>query len=70
MDFALAENGALTHFIEAKLSDEGVSRGLRYFKERHKDVKALQLVHNARNERQADGVSVARAGDWLAGLSA
>jgi len=70
VDFALAENGEPTHLIEAKLSDEDASRGLLYFKERHPTVKAIQLVHNARNEREAGGVSVARAGDWLAGLSA
>jgi len=70
VDFSLAENGVPTHFIEVKLSDGGVSRSLAYFKERHKNVKAVQLVHNARNERETNGVSVARAGNWLAGLAA
>ncbi|OGR97399.1 MAG: hypothetical protein A2V88_07210 [Elusimicrobia bacterium RBG_16_66_12] len=70
VDFSLAENGALTHFIEVKLSDGDVSRNLAYFKERHKEVKAVQLVHNARNEQQTGGVSIVRAGDWLAGLAA
>ena len=70
VDFSLAEKGALTHFIEVKLSETEVSRGLSYFKARHKEVKAVQLVHNARNKTESGGVSVVRAGEWLAGLAA
>ena len=70
VDFSLAEKGALTHFIEVKLSETEVSRGLAYFKARHKEVKAVQLVHNARNKTESGGVSVVRAGEWLAGLAA
>jgi len=69
VDFSLAEKGALTHFIEVKLSDDGISRNLSYFKDRYRGI-AVQLVHNARNERQVNGVSIVRAGDWLAQLSA
>jgi len=70
VDFSLAEKGVLTHFIEVKLSETEVSRGLSYFKARHKEVKAVQLVHNARNKTESGGVSVVRAGEWLAGLAA
>lgn len=70
LDFSLAEQGALTYFIEVKLSDETVSRNLIYFKNRYAGIKAVQLVHNARNEQESDGVSIVRAGDWLAKLSA
>lgn len=69
VDFALAEKGVLTNFLEVKLSIESVSRNLRYFKEAHLSVKAIQLVQNARNEQEIDGVSIVRAGDWLAKLS-
>ncbi|MBI4801432.1 MAG: ATP-binding protein [Elusimicrobia bacterium] len=69
VDFSLAEKGALTHFIEVKLSDDGISRNLRYFKDRYRGM-AVQLVHNARNEQEMNGVSIVRAGDWLARLSA
>lgn len=70
VDFSLAEKGALTHFIEVKLSDDGISRHLSYFKERYQAVAAVQLVHNARSERDIDGISVVRAGEWLGRLSA
>ena len=70
VDFSLAENGEPTHFIEVKLSDTAVSRGLAYFKARHPGVKAVQLAHNARQGREENGVSVVRAADWLAGLAA
>lgn len=70
LDFSLAEKGALTHFIEVKLSDETLSRNLLYFKNRHPGVKAVQLVHNTRNDQERDGVSIVRAGNWLGQLSA
>ncbi|HBA61095.1 MAG TPA: hypothetical protein DCZ92_09810 [Elusimicrobia bacterium] len=70
VDFSLAENGSLTHFIEVKLSDTDISRSLAYFKERHKTVKAVQLVHNARNEQETGGISIVRAANWLRTLSA
>ncbi len=70
IDFSLAEKGALTHFLEVKLSDDGVSRNLKYFKDHYKEVQAVQLVHNARNEQELGGVSIVRAGEWLAQLSA
>lgn len=70
VDFALAEKGGLTHFLEVKLSNESVSRNLKYFKEAHVSVKAIQLVQNVRNEQEIDGVSLVRAGDWLAKLTA
>jgi predicted AAA+ superfamily ATPase len=69
-DFALAENGELTHLLEVKLSDGGLSRNLAYFKERNKTAKAIQLVHNLRQGRESGGVSITRACDWLAGLAA
>ena len=70
LDFSLAEKGELTHFIEVKLSDEAISRSLIYHKNRHPGVKAVQLVHNARNEQETGGVSIVRAGAWLEQLSA
>ncbi len=70
VDFSLAQNGLLTHFIEVKLSDTDLSRSLAYFKARHKEVKAVQLVHNARNDQETGGASIVRAAPWLADLSA
>jgi len=57
-------------FIESKLSDAAVSRGLLYFKARYPGIMSVQLVHDLRNEREVDGISIVGAGAWLAGLSA
>ena len=70
VDFALAEKGVLTHFLEVKLSSDSVTRNLKYFKGAHISVKAIQLVQNVRNEQEIEGVSLVRAGDWLAQLAA
>lgn len=70
VDFSLAEKGILTHFIEVKLSDDSVSRNLNYFIDRHPQVKAVQLVHNARHDHESNGASVVRAGEWLSQLAA
>ena len=70
VDFSLAQDGSLTHFLEVKLSDTEPGRSLTYFKARHKEVKALQLVHNARNDQEIGGVSIVRAAPRLAALSA
>ncbi|MBI4061163.1 MAG: ATP-binding protein, partial [Elusimicrobia bacterium] len=70
VDFAVAEKGALTRLIEVKLSDGAVSRNLKYFKDRHPAVDAVQLVHNLRNEQQLDRIAIVQAGKWLAALEA
>lgn len=70
IDFALAEKEELTHFIEVKLSDEEVSRNLKYFKLRYPAVNAIQLVHNARNEQELDHISIFQAANWLSRLKA
>jgi predicted AAA+ superfamily ATPase len=70
VDFALAQKGELAQFIEVKLSDTAISRNLAYFKSRHAAPAAVQLVHNARHERQDSGITIAPAGDWLAQLAA
>ncbi len=70
VDFAVASEGALTHFIEVKLSDETISHNLKYFKDRYPAVNAIQLVHNARNEQHLDRISIVQAGQWLALLEA
>ena len=70
LDFSLSQKGELTHLIEVKLSDQAASRNLIYFKNRHPGIKALQLVHNARTDQEADGIAIVRAANWLAQLSA
>jgi len=70
MDFAIADKNVITHFIEVKLSATGISPHLHYFKERHLEAKAVQLVHNARHDTESDGIQIVRAGQWLANLEA
>jgi uncharacterized protein len=69
-DFVLAENDRITDLIEVKLSDTTVSKHLTYFNKRNPQARALQLVQNARYDTEREGVSVLRAGEWLAGLEA
>lgn len=70
VDFALAQKGALTDFIEVKVSDGALSSNLKYFKEKYADVNAVQLVHNARHDKEIDNIKIVRAGEWLSQLSA
>jgi len=70
VDFALADEKGLHSIIEVKLSDDSTSRNLRYFKERMPHLEAIQLVHNLRNNRSQDGLSIVRAGEWLRKLMA
>lgn len=69
-DFVLSENGELTHFLEAKLSDRNLSKNLIYFSERHKGLQYIQLVKNAGYGTEKDGIKTVNAAQWLAGLSA
>lgn len=70
VDFALAQKGLLTHFIEVKLSASAIDKNLKYFKERYSQVNAVQLVHNSRYDKEINNIKIVRAGDWLAQLSA
>lgn len=70
VDFAIAQKDSLLHCIEVKLSDDGISRHLHYFKKRYPSIQSIQLVHNARNDQSIQGVSLMRAGPWLAQLDA
>ncbi|MDD5673917.1 MAG: ATP-binding protein [Chitinivibrionales bacterium] len=70
IDFALAENDTITHGIEVKLSEDIPSRALYFFQEKAPSMNAVQLVHNLRHPQRTDAIEVARAGDWLAQLSA
>ncbi|MFH0947533.1 MAG: ATP-binding protein [Elusimicrobiota bacterium] len=70
VDFAIIENDILTHCIEVKLSDDKVSHNLSYFKEKITGTSAIQLVHNARYDKEVNKVLIAHAGVWLSQLSA
>jgi predicted AAA+ superfamily ATPase len=70
IDFAFVKEKVLTHFIEIKLSDNNISPNLRYFKNKHSSVEAIQLIHNLRNDIEVNGISVLQAGRWLSQLDA
>lgn len=70
VDFAISEGNALIQLIEAKLSDSAASPALIRFARSFPEAKAVQIVRDLRQEQEHSGVSISRAADWLAGLSA
>ncbi len=70
VDFAVAEDGALTHLIECKLADPALHRPLVRFAETFPEAGATQLVAELRQEEQRGRIAIRCAGDWLAGLDA
>ena len=66
VDFALVDHtNTLEHIIEAKISDDTVSKGLRYFVEKYK-VPATQVVLNLKNEYRNDsGIEIRHADRFL-----
>ncbi|OGS25463.1 MAG: hypothetical protein A2297_05100 [Elusimicrobia bacterium RIFOXYB2_FULL_48_7] len=70
VDFAVSKDGVLTDFIEVKLSEDSLDPNLKYFKVKYPHINAIQLVHNIRHDREANNISVLRAGNWLSQLSA
>jgi predicted AAA+ superfamily ATPase len=69
-DFALYDKKKLETMIEVKLSDNTLSPGLVYFKIKFPDSKAVQIVHNLRQEENRNGIAIARASRWLSELAA
>jgi hypothetical protein len=70
VDFALADQQRLITLLEAKLSENRPSPGLKYFRTRHPGVEAIQLVKNLRRDETVADIKVADAARWLAGLKA
>nr|UOZ97520.1 hypothetical protein NCPCFENI_01441 [Cupriavidus sp.] len=70
VDFAISQDNRLVALIEAKLSDSAASPALLRFARSFPEAKAVQIVRDLRQEQDHSGVSIARAADWLAGLSA
>jgi uncharacterized protein len=68
--FAISEGNTLIQLIEAKLSDSAASPALIRFARSFPEAKAVQIVRDLRQEQEHSGVSISRAADWLAGLSA
>ncbi len=55
VDFAIEENGKLTHLIEVKKSDNDFNKNLNYFAEKLKPTEALHLVLDLQREKDYPG---------------
>jgi len=72
IDFVLIEDEDVRELIEVKSSDKNLSRDLLYFKSRLRNVKAVQVVMNLRDQeyyREKD-IHVVKAGEYLTHLKA
>lgn len=65
VDFLTVVDRQLEWLIEVKLSDAGLSKHLAYYHQRLHPQAAFQLVHNLRQQRTVDGISIAHAAKWL-----
>jgi len=70
VDFALSEEGRLTHFLECKLGDNKPHRALSRFAREFAGSEAVQLVYHLRQEEFVRGIRITDAANWLARLSA
>jgi hypothetical protein len=70
VDFALSEEGRLTHLIECKLGDNKLHRGLLRFAGQFPDAEAVQIVYGLRQEEFRSGIRITDAANWLLDLSA
>jgi predicted AAA+ superfamily ATPase len=70
VDFALSEEGRLTHLIECKLADNSLHRALAGFAAKFPEAEAFQLVRDLRQAEYRASVNIADAAEWLAGLDA
>jgi uncharacterized protein len=72
VDFALSDKtpkgDTLTHLIECKLSDSKTHRALARFSGEWPKAKAIQVVRDLRADRDAEGLQILRAAEWLKGL--
>lgn len=65
VDFAIEENGKLTHLIEIKNSDDHFNSNLNYFSNRLQPKISLQLVMNLKREKDYDTYMVRHLSKYL-----
>lgn len=70
VDFALSDGEQVTDLVECKWADAGPHRALVRFAGELPSARAVQLVRELRQPEQRGPVEIARAGEWLAHLSA
>lgn len=68
VDFALSNNGKLSHLIEVKLSDQIPTSSLKYFKQRFSNNEAIQLVFNLKQNETINDINIFSAANWLNNL--
>ncbi len=70
LDFAVFQDGRITHLIEVKLSDDNLSRNFSSFEKYFPDSQKIQLVKNlSREKTYPTGESILKAADFLANLN-
>ena len=67
VDFAVASENKVEDIIEVKLSDNEISKNLRYFADKY-NLKASQLVKNLKREKMVEGIKVLKAEEYLKDL--
>lgn len=67
VDFAIVKDQDVELMIEAKVSDQPVSKPLRFFHERYK-YPAIQLTQHLKHEHKEQTIQKLRALDYLSGL--
>ncbi|MDX1957891.1 MAG: hypothetical protein SFU98_04920 [Leptospiraceae bacterium] len=66
MDFAITKDKKLESLIEAKWSDDEVSKNLVYYSEKLNPSESLQLVANLKREYHKNKLEVLSARKYLA----
>lgn len=67
VDFAIANPKGIQKIIEAKFSDDNLSKTLRDFQKKYQ-FKAIQVVQELRHEKQTEGIEIIRAENFLSAL--
>lgn len=58
VDFVITENGSPIHFIEAKLSDSDISKGLKYLKSGYLEARATSVhLKDSKNKSYIESIS-------------
>jgi predicted AAA+ superfamily ATPase len=65
VDFAIEENGKLSHLIEIKMSDDSFNPALNYFTKRLKPTNSFHLVHNLARPKSYEVYEVQELGQYL-----
>lgn len=68
VDFVVTLNRRVQWLIEVKTSDADISKSLRYYTEKLRPHRSLQLVLNLDRPREKSGVKTVSLGDWLEAL--